>query len=128
MSSYTPTKKLEVTFEDDTVKVQFKLLTRGQFSKLLPFFSQVQGDTPDPSSIMGMLDAASEFIDECIIKFSGLHDQDGNELEFQVVKDDQYFTNLFVEIIGKILEASSVQEKKQGTLKPVSDSISQDSA
>ena len=120
MSKFTTTKVKTFEFEGDTVEVRYKLLTRGQFAKLLPFFGKMDTDNPDPNDVMEMCDVANEFLikEKVIVSFKGLTDGDGEVLNAETVFSQNYFLTLMIEIISALITDSSLSEKKQTSLEP----------
>jgi hypothetical protein len=110
MSKYTPAVTREFNIEGDVVKVKFRRLTREQFGKLSPFMTS-EGMTAERS--MEMMDVCSQFLPDVITNFEGLTDANGEPLGTKELFEEAYFFPLLADIIGAIVEESTINEKKQ---------------
>lgn len=120
MSSYSPTFSSTFQVEGDEVTVVMKRLTRGEFGKITPFMP-ADPDNPEipADKALQMMEVFAEFLPEKIVSFKGLVTKDGDPIEFKEALETSFFYNLIMEIIVKLMEESTLNEKKEQDSNPV---------
>jgi len=109
MSKYTPTVKFEIVFEDDTVTMKLKQLSRKTFLGWMPYFSKTDADGKLSSEdTLKLVNEAADIIPDHVTDFEGLRDANGNAIPLDIVVNEVYFIELISQIVMKLIEICQV--------------------
>lgn len=122
MSKYSPLTRFETTFEDDTVTMNLKQLSRKTFLSWMPYLSKVErvevdGEIVarmDEESTMKLVNEAADILPQHVLDFRGLRDVDGNAVDLATVISEVYFLPLVSEIVSKLIDIAQVQKQDEG--------------
>jgi len=121
MSNFMKSITHEFKFEDNKVRVQMNRLTRGQMLTISPHAPKSNGVDSDGEPVLedqtvdevyAMIEAGVNCLKENVLSFGGLTDNEGLQLEFDSICDEQYFTGLMNDMITVLINESMVTEKK----------------
>ena len=128
MSKFTPTVKFEIEFDGDTISMDLRRLKNDHMIKLSQYFSPDSKDIGLTRTVK-IIKEAKEVFTDCVINFQGLKDASGNLLSLDSIFDELYFTQIFDEILGKLIHISvlsGIDAKK--SVKPLLEELSEESA
>jgi len=118
MSNFTRTVEKTFNFDGDEIKVTFNRLKTSDF-RLMASHLEVDKDTGMPTgkvsfeSQMDMIAKAIEILPARVESMTGLKDDQGNELSFVDIVNEQYFMGLVSEIFAAVMGASIVSDEKK---------------
>lgn len=113
MSNFTPLVSHSEVFEGDTVTMDLRCLKRSDMLKLMPYMeiSQVGNDTvtkfTDQNEFAKVM---MDFLPSNVSNFHGLTDSSGAPVTLETMVSELYFNKLTMNIIGKLMEISSLRE------------------
>jgi len=109
MSKYTPTVRFETVFENDTVTMDLKQLSRKTFLGWMPYFSKTDEDGKlTPEDTLNLVNEAAEIIPSHVVDFKGLRDANGDAISLKTVVDEVYFIELVSQIVMRLIEICQV--------------------
>lgn len=119
MSNYTPAVIIgPINFDGDSVTLKCNRLTVWDMEILAPFMSGEDGQT-DIDRGLSIIKAAEKIFPNRVEEISGLF-INGSEVSKDIFCNDlinkMYFIELVSEIIGKLLDSSTVDGEEEGNL------------
>lgn len=106
MSKYTPSIKHTIKFDGDTVTMTLKRLKRQDMVKLNPVMVKVKPDMSEDDAIL-VADELRIVIPGNVEDFTGLKDEEGNEIPLDTALEEYYFSPLMQQIAWKLVEIST---------------------
>ena len=108
MSRYIPEIRYETTFEDDSVVVTMKPLTRASFVSILPSLENLRTDPENSEKAIAVYDVACNVLKVNLVSLEGLRDANGNAIEAEAFLNETYFMHLVTETFNKLIEGANL--------------------
>lgn len=106
-----PAVTKEYEFQNDTVKVEFKRMTREQMMSVSPYLRD-EGDDANPGGDAKMMDISADILSVNIISFTGLKDKEGNAIDKDTFLSNAYFFSLLGDLIKDLVRESLINPKQ----------------
>ena len=127
MSGFSKAITFTIEFEGDHVKFVAQKLKRKHSQALLPFFANFgegQENTLSPENASKMADAGIPILVELTESMTGLKDENGNALTIEEIAEETYFSELLMDALSKVMDASYPNKVEEGNSEERQDDIS----
>jgi len=109
MSKYTPMVEFQTVFEEDTVTMKLKQLSRKTFLGWMPYFSKTDAKgNLSPEDTLLLVNEAADILTEHVVDFKGLRDVNGDAIALEIVVEEVYFIELVSLIVMRLIEICQV--------------------
>lgn len=116
MSGYTQSVTESFEFDGDTITISMARIKRADLIKVGPHLPK-PGEEADQEKNLKVFEILAGIVGDYVKEFSGLKDNDGNSIAFDLVLDEAYFQDLLSEIIAWWFQASQMQQAEVGKRK-----------